>query len=741
MMRNLLGRLNARTSDDLVRIAQFWQIPLPGNDRGRHIGTIYRVMTDIRAARTAWSQLDARARDIVYNLAMSESGPLTIAQIADQIGVSEQAAREAAIRLFRWGLLAREGDSQELPVGAAPRLFLPRELGQGFRRVQDEMDAGDLSDNSLRVLLEVRDDPEIEETAGVWGIKVIPGLRRRHELVGEILRHVSSPGRIARVVATLHAPAKQLWEVVRQAAPDGPLPLDDAVAEAGLAVPELSHPDHITAGSRLRDALIELETSLLVMHTYRRDGSRALFVPQEILHPGKVATAIPLRPLQPLNPDLNPEPEPMHPFTLAWDVLTVVREISGKGAPVWVPGEPLSRTWQRQMNSRLWYGGEDIPPEGYLGFVLYLALGVGVVEPGPHTPATGADKHAVRPVPSSRVRHWRSRSFAQQTAELRDVWLHADQWVEGREREQIDVWGADWQGFRRRLLAALGEIGEGEWLLVTDVARRVAEQDPGLIGSTFTAASARGGGDRGDARTLAIAQIAEIELQTAMFWLGFVELARVDRQGLALRVTDAARLAAADARAVPEVHAPADGEPVLTLDARGLVTLLHPSPLHIWSLSAFADAEALRPNATFQLRPGSVGRALGAGFDLEQITEYLERQCAKPVPTEVLHLLREWTAGFRRVRLRRATLLTPDFDTGVEELRAVVEKAGLEVVEGVDAVHGGVIVLLPATGDDASTAEHALLAALRAAGHAGQWATPGAETPPEKPAKRAGKKR
>src|SRR5688500_6310518 len=116
MMRNLLGRLNARTSDDLVRIAQFWQIPLPGNDRGRHIGTIYRVMTDIRAARTAWAQFDPRARDIVSNLAMTEAGPLTIAQIADQIGVSEPAAREAAIRLFRWGLLAREGDSQELPV-------------------------------------------------------------------------------------------------------------------------------------------------------------------------------------------------------------------------------------------------------------------------------------------------------------------------------------------------------------------------------------------------------------------------------------------------------------------------------------------------------------------------------------------------------------------------------------------------------------------------------------------------
>lgn len=732
-MRNLLGRLNARTSDDLVRIAHFWQIPLPGNDRGRHIGAVYRVMTDIRAARAVWAQLDGPARDIVFTLAMAETGPQSIAEIADRINATERETRDAAIRLFRWGLLAREGDSQELPVGAVPRLFLPRELGQDFRRVQDEMDAGDLSDNSLRVLLEVRDDPEIEETAEVWGIKVIPGLRRRHELIGEVLRQVGQPGRIERVAASLHPPAKKLWEVVRAAAADGPLPFDDAVAKAGLAVPEPSHPDHISAGARLRNALIDLETSLLVLHTYRNDGSRALFVPQEILHPGTVATTMPLRPLQPLPEGSVPEPEPRHPFALAWDVLTVTREIAGTGAPVWIPGEPLSRTWQRHLNSRLWHGGSDIPPEGYLGFLLYLALGVGVIEPGPLALTAAGDKHAVRPVPSSRVRHWRSRGFAQQTAELRDIWLHADQWVEGREREQIDVWGADWQGFRRRLIAALAEIGEGEWLLVGDVARRVAEQDPGLIGTTFTAASARGGQDRGDARAAAMAQIAEVELQTAMHWMGFVDLARLDRRGFALRVTDAARLAAADSRAVPESPAPAAGDPVLSVDDAGVITLRHPAPVHIWSLTAFADAEALRPEPAFQLRPGSVGRALGAGFDLEQITEYLERQGGGPVPEAVANVLREWTAGFRRVRMRRATLLMPDFDTGIDELREVVKAAGLEVVDGVDAAHGGVIVLLPATGDDASTAEDQLLAALRAAGHAGQWLTPGADTDAPKP--------
>jgi hypothetical protein len=109
----------------------------------------------------------------------------------------EAEAREVAIRLYRSGMLAREGDTQELPVGAVPRLFLPRELVQVFRRVQDEIDAGDLSGSSLRVLLEMLDDTEIEEAATIWGIRVIPGLRRRADLIGQILRQVASPDRMA----------------------------------------------------------------------------------------------------------------------------------------------------------------------------------------------------------------------------------------------------------------------------------------------------------------------------------------------------------------------------------------------------------------------------------------------------------------------------------------------------------------------------------------------------------------
>jgi hypothetical protein len=199
--RNLLGRLNSRTPDDLQRIAALWLVPLPGTDRGRHVGVLYRAMTDIRQARSMWDRLDNDSKVIVHSLAVGEAGSLTIEEIAARTGLPSERARSAAIRLFQAGLLAREGDSQELPVGVLPRLFLAREIGQVFRRVQDELDSGDLSRSALRVLLETMDDAELEESATIWGISVIPGQRRRSDLVAQIVRQVASPGRMDQIVS------------------------------------------------------------------------------------------------------------------------------------------------------------------------------------------------------------------------------------------------------------------------------------------------------------------------------------------------------------------------------------------------------------------------------------------------------------------------------------------------------------------------------------------------------------
>ncbi len=455
---------------------------------------------------------------------------------------------------------------------------------------------------------------------------------------------------------------------------------------------------------------------MLVVHTYRRDGSRWLFVPREIAHPGEVATTLPLRPLQPLAEGTIDAPEPVHPAALAWDLLTVLREITERGAPLWVPGDPISRAWQRRLNGGLWRGGEDVPPRGYLGFLLHLGTDAGILDTADGPAVPGADKGGVRPSVTSRIRAWRRLSFDEQMERLREVWLDQEQWIEGREREEIDVWGADWRGFRHRLVTELERFDTSEWLALDDLATRLAEANPTLIGPTFTASSARSGGDHDDHRTATIARVIAVELETAAAWFGIVALGVDPGKGVAVRIAERDR---------PSSETADEPETVLSVSNEGMVALHSPTPLHIWSLSAFADAEGVKPEARFQLRPGSVGRALGAGFDLDQIVQYLTRQSGEPLPDSLLKTLREWTVGYRRVRLRRAIVLTPDADLAPGEIRAALETAGLEVLDG-EEPEGGLIVILPASARQSppSAPEEQALAVLRANGYAGQWEQP-----------------
>src|SRR5699024_8480086 len=106
---------------------------------------------------------------------------------------------------------------------------------------------------------------------------------------------------------------------------------------------------------------------------------------------------------------------------------------------------------------------ETVPPPGYLGFLLSLAWHLDLIEPGEQPARSGAEKGAFRPDVSGAIRGWRSRSFSEQTAALREAWLVHEAWIEGRERGAIEVWGAWWPDVRGRLLEAMGSLEAASW--------------------------------------------------------------------------------------------------------------------------------------------------------------------------------------------------------------------------------------------------------------------------------------
>ncbi|HET7095390.1 MAG TPA: helicase-associated domain-containing protein, partial [Thermomicrobiales bacterium] len=504
----------------------------------------------------------------------------------------------------------------------------------------------------------------------------------------------------ASLAAGLNADAGRIWRRML-AEPDGAaLPVDAVAADAGLGG------DDARSAMRLRAALDDLEDALLVWHTYRADGSRWLFVPDEIRSP-RPAPAPALPPLAPLSVDVTPDPW-RHPDALAWDLLTTARSLSLPGAPLWPPAGEPPHAVLRELAGRLWLAPDE-PPAAYVGFLLALGRAAGMLAPRDDPQPPRLDL-----APSFRA--WRDRPFAALSAELRGLWESSATWIEGVGDGRIEVRGVDWAGARRRLLRALADpasgIAPGAWHALDAVAARIAALQPDLLGATFVAATASMAGEAGagasedEARQAAIADVVAVELAGALRWFGIVETGVVPGAGAAARLPPAAPDDGDDGDA-------AGGAP-LAIAAEGEIELRAPSPVRVWSLLTFSDPVALGPVCRFRLSAASLARALAAGFDPDQVVHFLRRQSGGALPPGLEERIAAWARGYRRIRLRRALLVAPDDAETRAAAAALLAAHGMTIRDLGDA---GLLVESPA----ADTLDRAVETLLRADGFAPQW--------------------
>ena len=394
----------------------------------------------------------------------------------------------------------------------------------------------------------------------------------------------------------------------------------DVAAGAGLG-----GSDTVTV-ARLRAALAELEGALLIWHAYQNDGTRWLFVPAEIRSPGEgQVSVLPDLVVIELEPGLAPPWR--HPDAVAWDLLTLLRIVSNPQTPVWEAAETPPRWLLRAAAPRLWFGGKDGPPTGYLELLQALALAEGVL-------AIDEETRPRRIVAGPHARAWRGSAFGAQTVRLRDRWLRLPRWVEGEPAGVVDVWGADWRGMRPRLLTALADPEMGvvppRWVTLESLASRLAARYPRLLGPSFTAATARLGGEAGagvdedEARTAALSDVIALELGGPFVWFALTEIMDRPGQARAIRLTQTGAALASRKPEPAEDDAGASLAP-LVVDPSGEITLQLPSPDRVWALTAFSEPVDLGQLSHYRLTPGSLGASLAAGVELEQIVRFLER--------------------------------------------------------------------------------------------------------------------
>ncbi|HEX2281464.1 MAG TPA: hypothetical protein VHG52_06850, partial [Thermomicrobiales bacterium] len=459
-MRNLLGRLLERPNDELSRIAAFWEVDLHGRDRYADVAALYRNMTDLWSARDAWNSLDTTSRSVIMALAAHDGSAVTPGIVASEIGLDAEETLKVLRRLYAIGIVSMEADDPEAHFEKRePELFLPREIGLVLRRVDEECRPTATLDLSLDDLLATVPYPEIEEAASLWGARVTPGVHARAELLNIVRENLERPERVSRFVNNLSGAARDLW--ARLKAEGGEVLLSDAFGASAMNAPAR------------RRVLRELGNPLLVWHGYIEspDGlQRVVRVPSAILTP--------VRPERPPAPDLSEvdeadvsEPAWIFPYSAAWDILTILRDITRSG-PRWRALNDGDPAIQRRFRNLLWRAEPETGslPTGYLEFLVQVAASMGVLR----------DDNG-RAVAGNEARGWREGAFSTCTQRVVQTWTALESWPEGRERIDLALWGASWPAFRATLLKALGELEEGRWYDEALFIQRLLQREPDLL--------------------------------------------------------------------------------------------------------------------------------------------------------------------------------------------------------------------------------------------------------------------
>lgn len=686
-MRNLLGRLLQRSPAELERIASFWAVELRGHDRHGDVSLLYRTMTDVWAVRDSWERVSEPGRLLVRALDGHDGAAVDVPTLASETGLDEPTARREISALNEIGIVATETRRPDESRATETAYFLPREMGMMIERVEAERSAPSPRRLPIDELLATVPYPEIEEAATAWGARVIPAMHARGELVGLIREQLIRPDRVERQINTLSAPARNAWARLKTAG--GSIPID-----------ELLPPRDVPLLTRRR-IMRELASPLLLWHGY--DGDRRLaIVPKAILEPEppKVEPPPELRLVDAGDVD---EPEWVFPYAAVWDLLTILREVAATN-PRWKPLSEADPTIVRRLRRKLWLADRETLdiPTGYIALLVRLGALMGVLR----------EDGAERAVPGDAAPSWRESAFTTAGQRMIAAWTSAEEWVEGRERIDANLYGASWPKVRQILLRALGELDEDQWYDERRFVERLLRAEPDLprqaqvaaVGSTRRTALDTAA-DAQERRSRVMSLVLGTTLETACAWLGLIERS-YERDGRApvLRVTPFGRWIAGT-RVEPRLAQ--HGNAPIAVGANFQVLLYRPTPRRVWALSAFAELQSLDRVSTWTLTAEALIRALATGIDLDQIAAFLERQNAAPLPQNVSYTLAEWDRGYRRVWLRRSVVLVPEDGEKAEPIAAALKEAGLDP----EVLSDGRIVLIY---DEPDAGERLYSAATRA---------------------------
>jgi hypothetical protein len=300
------------------------------------------------------------------------------------------------------------------------------------------------------------------------------------------------------------------------------------------------------------------------------------------------------------------------------------------------------------------------------------------------------------------------------------AWTTSEEWIEGRDRIDLALYGASWPAFRGTLLRALADIDGDDWYDQDSFVEHLLLTEPDLLSQAQVGSTPSnqlrmrvGPAERpADRRADVLRLVIATTLDTACLWLGIIERSQraADRRP-AFRLTPFGRWVGGRG---PEPSGQHLGPAPLAVGANLQILLYRPTPRRVWALTAFAELKALDRVSTYQLTSSAVIRALATNVDIQDVVKFLEGQSGQELPQTVRYTLDEWDSGYHRVWMQRAVILTPEDDADRDRLIAVLSETGLTATPLPD----GTLALIHDAGDATERIFEQALRTLRDRGFA-----------------------
>lgn len=640
-MSSLEQYLSKLPAEKLKQLAAFWGYRLDEaalkSQLGRleQEGLLLDTMQSRQAARLAVSRLtplELRAADVIGLLGRTNVGPERILMILQGEGSGGDEAQEAIRHLIELGIVE---DTREVAR-------LVKETSPGIRDAIKEMKSG-------RGIIAY---PDLLEQQGP---DTISRLIDRYELAGHLKRinaksvaaELAEPEIIERGLEQVSDEAKKLYRIIAE---NGNLPVDVAIAEMQLEVPEFE------------TLLRVLETVALAFDGFDVTGERIVFIPKEAQKSRKPSA--PKKPAQKdarSTSDLPEEVEPPHEpysvtFDLLWDMLIILNIIENGGVYMTQNEKFPKRSLSGYASALRGESTEYDIDRATIVMGYGLDLKLITFAPDGQLSVTSAG------------REWMKLDAGEQTRRLLEFWAnHPDTYFFYSSYAGYYPLANEMIEARRGLLRWLQRCKAGVWYSIESLTDLIRKHDIYILRS------------KGRAGIKSIEQNWE-QIEQPLFtrWIAdsMAELGIVNL-GMATRKIGPSEIPYPEKFEITDLGSAAlnntsyvtSDQPLVVQPNFEVIVFEFNAPA-LYDISPFCHPVSFDRVATFKLSKESVVRGAMRGLTAEQMQAALERLSQKPVPQNILYSLAEWASKLRRVRLSLNVVMETDDEETLHELES-----------------------------------------------------------------------